>query len=332
VDQNTVIFAGTLTGNQAPVNFGCNSAQTNAAILTGQVTGPYGLWLQYNGSAPAAILTVTLSNLTANANNYQGDTEVDAPHVLVLGAANQIPSGVNAGNLNLNGTFDLNGYNQTINGLEDSSTNGIVDGVSGTPTLTVGDNDANTEFDGVIQNSGGSLSLTKIGAGGLYLTANNTYSGNTTVNDGTLEIEQPYLATNSTVTVATGATLQLDFAVTNTVASLKLGGVSYTQGVFNNGTSPSFIAGPGSLLVGSASTLPNTPTNITYTISGKNLTISWPSSYLGWILQEQTNALNVGIQTRSNAWFNVPGTASVTSTNLTISPSLPVVFYRLSHP
>ena len=154
--------------------------------------------------------------------------------------------------------------------------------VAGGGTIDVNGN--NITYAGSIGNNGpGTLTVKSSLAGGsLTLSGANTYTGNTTVNDGTLEIEQPYLATNSTVTVATGATLQLDFAVTNTVASLKLGGVSYTQGVFNNGTSPSFIAGPGSLLVGSASTLPNTPTNITYTISGKNLTISWPSSYL-WL-------------------------------------------------
>jgi autotransporter-associated beta strand protein len=335
VDQNTVYFGGTLTANQAPVNFSCNATvnTTNAAVLYGQITGPLGLTLELNGASPAAILTVTLSNVTANANNYQGDTTVNAPHILALGAANQIPNGASAGNLLLDGTFMLNGYSQTINGLAGvSKTTGIVDGGSGTPTLTVGDNDAYSEFDGVITNSSGSLSLTKIGAGTLTLTATNAYSGNTTVDDGTLELGQPYLATNSTVIVASGATLQLDFSVTNTVSDLVLGGVSYTNGVFNNTTSPSYITGSGSLQVVPVATLPNTPTNISYSVIGSTLTISWPSSYVGWILQEQTNALNVGLQASSNAWFNVSGSASVSTMSLPISSSTPAAFYRLSHP
>jgi len=335
VDQNTVYFMGTLTANQAPVNFGCNSGapNTNAAVLYGQVTGPDGLWLQHNNSSPAAVLTVTLNNVTTNANNYQGDTEVAAPHILVLGNGNQIPRGANAGNLLLDGTFNLNGYSQTVNGLATVSTpTGIVDGGSGMPTLTVGDNDAYSEFDGVIKNSSGSLSLTKIGAGNLNLTGTNTYTGNTTVNAGTLEIAQPYLSTNSTVTVAGGATLQLDFSVTNTVAGLNLNGVSYTNGVFNNTTSPSYLAGSGSLLVVPVVTLPNTPTNLTFSVTGSTLTLSWPASYLGWILQVQTNALNTGLQTSSNAWSDVAGSAGVITTNLPINPAIPTAFYRLRHP
>jgi autotransporter-associated beta strand protein len=297
--------------------------------LYGQVTGPDGLWLQYNASVPTAVLTVTLNNVTTNANNYQGPTEIDAPHILAMGATNQLPSGATAGDLTVYGTLRLNGYSQTINGLFGTNT---VDGGSGTPTLTVGGNNETSEFDGVIVNSSGSLSLNKIGTGSLYLTATNTYTGNTTVNAGTLEIEQPYLATNSTVTVAGGATLQMDFSVTNTVAGLVLNGVTYTNGVYNTTTSPSYLAGSGSLLVVPLVTLPNTPTNLTFSVSGSTLTLSWPASYLGWILQVQTNALNAGLQTSSNAWSDVAGSAGIYSTNLPINPAIPTAFYRLRHP
>src|SRR5262249_31086676 len=52
--------------------------------------------------------------------------------------------------------------------------------------------------------------LTKNGAGTLTLTGANTYTGNTTVNAGTLELAQATLATNSTVTISNGAMLQSD--------------------------------------------------------------------------------------------------------------------------
>jgi autotransporter-associated beta strand protein len=246
-------FGGTLTANLAAVNFSCNNSitsSTNSALLEGQITGPNGLWLQHNASSPASTLTVTLSNVTTAANNYQGDTEIDTPHILVLGAANQIPHGASAGNLILDGTFNLNGYSQTINGLAGNvGPTGVVDGKSGTPTLTVGDNDAYSEFDGVITNSAGSLSLTKIGAGTLTLTATNGYSGNTTVNGGTLDLAQPTLAASSTVTVTNGASLQLDFSTTNTVAGLVLNGVSQALGVYDSTTGAPYITGAGSLLV-----------------------------------------------------------------------------------
>jgi fibronectin-binding autotransporter adhesin len=79
----------------------------------------------------------------------------------------------------------------------------------------------------------------------------------------------------------------------------------------------------------SRGTIPSTPTNITYSVTGSTLTIGWPASYLGWILQSQTNALNVGL--KSN-WHDVSGSATVYSTNLPIDPANPSVFYRLRHP
>jgi hypothetical protein len=75
--------------------------------------------------------------------------------------------------------------------------------------------------------------------------------------------------------------------------------------------------------------LPNTPTSISYSVGGGSLTLSWPASYLGWILQGQTNALEVGLGAN---WADLAGTESVTSTNLPLGPGNPAVFYRLRHP
>ncbi len=69
------------------------------------------------------------------------------------------------------------------------------------------------------------------------------------------------------------------------------------------------------------------PTNITSTVSGSVLSLSWPSDHLGWTLQ--TNSVGVTV---ANQWFPIPGSASVTSTNLTISPSNTNVFFRLVYP
>jgi autotransporter-associated beta strand protein len=76
----------------------------------------------------------------------------------------------------------------------------------------------------------------------------------------------------------------------------------------------------------------NYSTNISYTLSGGNLTINWPTTHLGWILQVQTNALSVGLTTPTNTWHDIPESTGVTSTNFTVNPANPTVFYRLRHP
>jgi hypothetical protein len=76
-------------------------------------------------------------------------------------------------------------------------------------------------------------------------------------------------------------------------------------------------------------TIPTTPTNITFTATGSTITISWPSNYLGWSLQAQTNARSVGLKTSTNLWFTLPGTESVTTTNLPVDKLNETVFFRL---
>jgi hypothetical protein len=56
--------------------------------------------------------------------------------------------------------------------------------------------------------------------------------------------------------------------------------------------------------------------------------LAWPTN-AGWILQEQTNSLSTGLGTN---WVDVPGSESITSTNIAVNPASPSVFYRLHHP
>src|SRR5207244_10868492 len=92
--------------------------------------------------------------------------------------------GSGKGNVTVTGTLDLNTFSETINGLSGA---GIVDTVAGgTPTLTVGNNNATSTFSGVIKNTAGTLSLVKTGSGALTLSGANTYSGGTSLNAGTL--------------------------------------------------------------------------------------------------------------------------------------------------
>ncbi len=90
---------------------------------------------------------------------------------------------------------------------------------------------------GVISELGGPRPLEKIGAGTLVLTANNTYSGATTVNAGTLFVNGSIA--NSAVTVNSGATL----AGIGTVGATTIN----SGGIFAPGTSPGTMTVQGNL-------------------------------------------------------------------------------------
>jgi autotransporter-associated beta strand protein len=232
-----------------------------------------------------------------------------------------------------NGTafFDLNGFNQTLAGLKNTVTPGnaalgfVTNSSATLKTLTLDLGEFNFySFGG---NLVGKLSVV-LKSGTQVLTGANAYTGNTTVTGGTLEIGQARIATNSTVSVASGAVLQLDFSgVTNQIGGLVLNGVAQVPGVYDSTTSSPFLAGPGSLLV--VNPVATNPTNITSSVSGNLLTLSWPADHTGWRLQVQTNALAAGLSTN---WVAIPGTDLVNSTNLTINPANGAVFYRLIYP
>jgi autotransporter-associated beta strand protein len=174
-------------------------------------------------------------------------------------------------------------------------------------------------------NASGGLTINGNSGGLVALNGANTYTGNTIVNAGTLDLVNPVLPSTTTLMVNNGSLLELDYATTNTISGLVIDGVNQPKGVYNATTSPSLISGPGSLLVGV--TIASNPTNITTSVTGTNVNLSWPSDHLGWILQEQTNALNSG----SN-WVDLAGTATITTTNIPVNPALPRVFFRLRHP
>lgn len=172
--------------------------------------------------------------------------------------------------------------------------------------------------------------LTKTGSGTLVLSGANAYTGNTTVNAGTLELAQSVatLATNSLLTIAGGAQLRLDNAVvTNVVRALVLNGVTNAPGLYSSANGSGYITGAGYLLVLTGPAGPTSRATITNSFSGGVLSLSWPAGQ-GWRLQGQTNSLSTGL---SNNWGYLTD-GSVSSTNITVDATKPAVFYRLTYP
>ena len=174
---NTTVVTGDLTLNKSVVlQGGAVGAGTQVqADFQNAISGPGG---------------VTISGYKVNfggvAKAYGGPTVIASGSLLEVSLANVLPRGATAGDVSVNGTFDLNTYSQTINGLAGNGTVATVAG--GTPTLTVGDNDRDSAFDGLLLNPSGTLALTKIGTGTLTLSGVSSYGGATTVAGGTLTV------------------------------------------------------------------------------------------------------------------------------------------------
>jgi autotransporter-associated beta strand protein len=73
-------------------------------------------------------------------------------------------------------------------------------------------------------------------------------------------------------------------------------------------------------------------TNITYSVSGNSMTLSWPSDHTGWRLLAQTNHLNTGVSGNPVDWGTVPGSSSTNSVTVPLDGSKPSEFYKLVYP
>ena len=172
---------------------------SNAAnqILSGSISGP------------GALATMGPGVLALNASNtYSGGTTIGGG-TLQMGSALALGSTNGSLVVNSPGALNLNGNSVTVGALTGG---GTIDNTTGGGfcTLSVGAGDANGDFSGVIQNSSGTVALTKIGAGNLDLVGASTYRGPTTISAGTVEIDSGNdLPVATALTIASAGALNL---------------------------------------------------------------------------------------------------------------------------
>lgn len=229
------------------------------------------------------------------ANTYSGSTTVSNGVLSLSGSLNSSGLGVTVAGGLLVGNGSITGpvTVQSAGAIEAGATNTI-------GTLTLGN---------TLTLSGNTIVKISKTAGTADL-----FSGQTTVNYG-----GALIVTNLAGTLALGDHFTLFSPGT---AASNFGSIVGTPGP---GLAYSFANGVLSVVTGPATN----PTNITFKVSGNVLTLSWPANHQGWTLQAQTNSASVGL---SANWYDVPGSALLTSTNMTVNPSNPTVFYRLRYP
>ncbi len=267
VASGNATWAGNVTINNAgfEVRLAGSVAAGGTLSITGVISGgdSTGITATASGYRPTVVVrsdSVTDTAVLSGASTFAGDFAVWAGRVRLAGGDNRLPttarlvaSSFIAGQAN---RFDLNGVNQQLAGLADAdaaNSSGALTTVtndSATPSVLTLAHSDNTTFSGPV---GGNLALVKSGAGTAALTGAISYSGDTTVSGGVLALAQSGLADGADVRLS-GGVLALNFAGTDTVRSLYIGGVQQPAGVYGASgsgatTVDAAFAGTGTLTV-----------------------------------------------------------------------------------
>lgn len=161
------------------------------------------------------------------------------------------------------GTFNDFTGGLTINGgtllLSDAGNGKLINKLASDPVLTSTTAtlalettlSGNTQTLGKVISGSGNVVVTAANLGTVVLSQTNTYTGNTTVLGGTLQLATPSLSDTGAVSVAAGAVLDLSHGSTDTVGGLTLAGVLQPDGVYDATNSGGLITGTGKIQVGS---------------------------------------------------------------------------------
>jgi autotransporter-associated beta strand protein len=180
-------------------------------------------------------------NLSGNASFNVHTLQVDAASTFILAggtvSANKInlmPHSLTPAKIMLAGDVVFNPLNDESSSIvvgSGTGTEGFVDLNGEVRKLTVGDASPATDLTINVPLTNGGFH--KSGPGTLRLTGANTYSGDTTVEEGTLRIYAPYLSNSSDVYLTTGSMLNINFgSATDIIDSLFIDGVMQQAGIW----------------------------------------------------------------------------------------------------
>jgi len=297
-----------------------------------QAVGPLS---DYNGGGGTIVnnsatpVTLTLGNNSGLAPSFSGgivdSSPANAISVVKTGSSTQTLAGV----YNYLGTTTISFGTLLVDGTLNNNAVSVTGGTLGGGGILPGP---------VTVASGGTLAPGDNGIGTLTINNSLTLAGTTT-----MEINQA-LATNDVLTGLTvinyGGTLNvvnLAGTLTTNDAFQLFSTASYT-GMFAVTNLPPLNLGLGWVFDPAGGRLSITqlvavtPPNLTWNLSGTNLTLSWPSDHTGWRLLMQTNNLGNGLSADTNDWMTLPISSSTNQMSLPVDPTLPGGYYELVYP
>ena len=311
-------------------------------VTNGIIDSYHGLIFSNVLSGAGGVTVQGRSRVTfAAANTYSGDTIVASTSTNNGATGSSILSLTGNGSVNnsLHITLQGNTNGQAFAGVIDAS--GRTDG-----TLTLVSGQTLSGYNGsyvrgnVIANSGATIS-----PGGAANIQSMTCSNNLTLSSGSvvaMDVSLDAGISNDVINVAGTNNYAGTLQLANSGITALTNGAAFK--LFNNGnytgTFATISGSPGAGLAWSfnpangiatvTATVATNPTNILFSVSGGQLTLSWPSDHLTWVLQSQTNALSVGL---SNNWVDVANSGSSTQAVININTNgQKAVFFRLRSP
>lgn len=215
-----------------------------------------------------------------NANTYTGITTISGGQLSLSGGSNRLPIGT-AIILSSPGVLRLDGNHQEVASL--TSNGRVVNGNATLASFTI-NNNANTTFSGNFGGSGpdeNNLELVKAGSGTLNLTAASSYTGGTTIHDGTISLNhEPFGNSNTPI-----GPMIFDNTVT-----INNGGILTSDGQRNNWLSNTNVSSGGgnaiSVVVNQGGMLKGSDNRITglgnVTLRGGTIEVSNGLNAFGW--------------------------------------------------
>jgi len=266
------------TGTLVAGSTGTNSELVIAGPQDINITAPIS-----NGIGASTVTYSGTGTLTLAGNNtYSGGTRVNSGALTVNSAT---ALGATGASLGVNGTLDFNGFSYNVGALNGDRGSALVTNTAlgDAVDFTVGTGNASGSYAGAIA---GNLRLIKAGSGTLSIYGNNTYTGGTTLNGGTINTVNANTFGSGKITVGGNATTTLTptYAANPTLANaleVESGStlsLSLPSNIYYFMTFSGVLSGSGTISVGtqSGATFSNTANTFTgtYVSTGSGVTVN----------------------------------------------------------